>query len=191
MGGYWARFVRTTKESLRNVLGQALLGDEQLRTVLCVVDACLNARPLTLVEEATDKLVPLSPFQLLTGRISQSELALPRAQARQLNSRWRYRQQLIAKWWRRWRNGYSPLGYRAGIGQTAATAWPERHGSRPQLLRSPGPLAIWWWWRHHASVMALRVSHQGGESEQQQCRYCRRRYRTCVSGLNTVTYGQE
>ncbi|KRX71811.1 hypothetical protein T06_3107 [Trichinella sp. T6] len=142
MGGYWARFVRTTKESLRNVLGQALLGDEQLRTVLCVVDACLNARPLTLVEEATDKLVPLSPFQLLTGRISQSELALPRAQARQLNSRWRYRQQLIAKWWRRWRNGYSPLGYRAGIGQTAATAWPERHGSRPQLLRSPGPLAI-------------------------------------------------
>ncbi|KRX37289.1 hypothetical protein T05_12700 [Trichinella murrelli] len=105
MGGYWARFVRTTKESLRNVLGQALLGDEQLRTVLCVVDACLNARPLTLVEEATDKLVPLSPFQLLTGRT---------AQPRQLNSRWRYRQQLIAKWWRRWRSGYSPLGYRAG-----------------------------------------------------------------------------
>ncbi|KRX18513.1 hypothetical protein T07_12759 [Trichinella nelsoni] len=68
MKDYWERLIWTTKESLRKVLGQALLSDEELWTFLCEVDACLNARPLTLVEEATDELVPLSPFQLLTGR---------------------------------------------------------------------------------------------------------------------------
>ncbi|KRX51646.1 hypothetical protein T09_10224 [Trichinella sp. T9] len=50
MGGYLERLIRTMKESLRKVLGQALLDDEELRTILCEVEACLNARPLTLVE---------------------------------------------------------------------------------------------------------------------------------------------
>ncbi|KRZ83007.1 Protein HIRA [Trichinella sp. T8] len=100
MGGYWARFVRTTKESLRNVLGQALLDDEGLRTLLCEVEACLNAWPLTL---------------LLTGRTyadlpeveDQDPIWHPPERGRrEWNSRWRYRQQLLAKWWRRWRSGY-------------------------------------------------------------------------------------
>ncbi|KRY18230.1 hypothetical protein T12_3523 [Trichinella patagoniensis] len=68
MGGYWERLIRTMKESLRKVLGRALLDDEELRTILCEVEACLNARPLTLVEERPEGPVPLSPFQLLTGR---------------------------------------------------------------------------------------------------------------------------
>ncbi|KRZ19423.1 hypothetical protein T11_11255 [Trichinella zimbabwensis] len=67
-GGYWERLLHSTKGSLRKVLGQALLDDEELRTFLCEVAACLNTRPLTLVEEVPDEFVPLSPFQLLTGR---------------------------------------------------------------------------------------------------------------------------
>ncbi|KRZ92951.1 Transposon Ty3-G Gag-Pol polyprotein [Trichinella sp. T8] len=47
MGGYWERLIRTMKESLRKVLGQAMLDEEELRTVLCEVEACFNARPLT------------------------------------------------------------------------------------------------------------------------------------------------
>ncbi|KRY57126.1 hypothetical protein T03_15331 [Trichinella britovi] len=35
MGGYLERLIRTMKESLRKVLGQALLDDEELRTILC------------------------------------------------------------------------------------------------------------------------------------------------------------
>ncbi|KRY08863.1 Protein HIRA [Trichinella patagoniensis] len=98
MGGYWARFVRTTKESLRNVLGQALLDDEELRTLLCEVEACLNAWPLTL---------------LLTGRTyadlpeveDQDPIWHPPERGRrEWNSRCRYRQQsgylaiLLPRW---------------------------------------------------------------------------------------------
>ncbi|KRZ59301.1 hypothetical protein T02_15048 [Trichinella nativa] len=68
MGGYWERLIRTMKQSLRKVLGRALLDDEELRTILCEVEACLNARPLTLVEERPEGPVPLSPFKLLTSR---------------------------------------------------------------------------------------------------------------------------
>ncbi|KRX41859.1 hypothetical protein T09_12725, partial [Trichinella sp. T9] len=115
MGGYWERLIRTMKESLRKVLGQALLDEEELRTVLCEVGACFNARPLTLVEEEPGGPAPLSPFQLLTGRTYTD---LPAVDDRDVNWRppggrtqrwenwWRYRQQLIAKWWRLWRSGY-------------------------------------------------------------------------------------
>ncbi|KRY43229.1 hypothetical protein T03_4617, partial [Trichinella britovi] len=115
MGGYWERLIRTMKESLRKVLGQALLDDEELRTILCEVEACLNARPLTLVEERPEGPVPLSPFKLLTSRTyidlpevddPETNWHTPGEGPRRWESQWRYRQQLIAKWWRRWRSGY-------------------------------------------------------------------------------------
>ncbi|KRY17347.1 hypothetical protein T12_7757, partial [Trichinella patagoniensis] len=115
MGGYWERLIRSVKESLRKVLGQALLDDEELRTILCEVEACLNARPLTLVEERPEGPVPLSPFQLLTGRAymdfpevgdPETDWRPPGERSKRWESRWRYRQQLIAKWWRLWRSGY-------------------------------------------------------------------------------------
>ncbi|KRY21776.1 Gamma-tubulin complex component 4 [Trichinella patagoniensis] len=68
MGGYWERLVRSIKESLRKILGKALLDEEELRTTLCEVEASLNARPLTFVGEEDHERHPLSPFQLLTGR---------------------------------------------------------------------------------------------------------------------------
>ncbi|KRX69693.1 hypothetical protein T06_16732 [Trichinella sp. T6] len=40
MGGYWERLIRTMKESLRKVLGQALLDEEELRTVLWARRSC-------------------------------------------------------------------------------------------------------------------------------------------------------
>ncbi|KRY40598.1 hypothetical protein T01_4498 [Trichinella spiralis] len=38
-----------------------------------------------------------------------------------------------------------------------------RHGSGPQLRRSPDPLPSWWCWSQHASMMGERVSNPGGE----------------------------
>ncbi|KRY45707.1 hypothetical protein T03_3529, partial [Trichinella britovi] len=58
---------------------------------------------------------PPVPFQLLTGRTyadlpeveDQDPIWHPPERGRrEWNSRWRYRQQLLAKWWRRWRSGY-------------------------------------------------------------------------------------
>ncbi|KRX86447.1 hypothetical protein T4E_10538 [Trichinella pseudospiralis] len=115
MGGYWERLVRSIKESLRKILGKALLDEEELRTTLCEVEASLNARPLTFVGEEDHESHPLSPFQLLTGRAYVDFPAIeahdPEWQpvergATQWNHRWRYRQQLLARWWRSWRREY-------------------------------------------------------------------------------------
>ncbi|XP_003382217.1 putative integrase core domain protein, partial [Trichinella spiralis] len=115
MGGYWERLVRSIKESLRKILGKALLDEEELRTTLCEVEASLNARPLTFVGDEDHERHPLSPFQLLTGR---AYVDFPAVEAHdpewqpvgrgppQWSDRWRYRQQLLAKWWRSWRREY-------------------------------------------------------------------------------------
>ncbi|KRY47805.1 hypothetical protein T03_15691 [Trichinella britovi] len=115
MSGYWERLVRSVKESLRKVLGQALLDDCELQTILCEVEACLNARPLTFVNDGPGDPQPLSPFQLLTGR---QYVDLPAVESQdpewrptdhvnpKWENRWRYRQQLMARWWRRWRSTY-------------------------------------------------------------------------------------
>ncbi|KRY40569.1 hypothetical protein T01_12309 [Trichinella spiralis] len=76
MGGYWERLVRSIKESLRKILGKALLDEEELRTTLCEVEASLNARPLTFVGDEDHERHPLSPFQLLTGRAYVDFLAV-------------------------------------------------------------------------------------------------------------------
>ncbi|KRZ86993.1 hypothetical protein T08_13605 [Trichinella sp. T8] len=66
--GYWERLVCSIKESLRKILRKGLLDEEELRTTLCEVEACLDARPLTLVGDESHERHPLSPFQLLTDR---------------------------------------------------------------------------------------------------------------------------
>ncbi|KRY46994.1 hypothetical protein T03_8777 [Trichinella britovi] len=115
MGGYWERLVRSIKESLRKILRKALLDEEELRTTLCEVEASLNARPLTLVWDEHHERHPLSPFQLLTGR---AYVDFPAVEAHdpewqpvgsgppQWSHRWRYRQQLLTRWWRSWRREY-------------------------------------------------------------------------------------
>ncbi|KRY60438.1 hypothetical protein T03_4457 [Trichinella britovi] len=45
-----------------------LLDDGELQTILCEVEACLNARPLTFINDGPGDPQPLSPFQLFTGR---------------------------------------------------------------------------------------------------------------------------
>ncbi|XP_003382025.1 putative integrase core domain protein [Trichinella spiralis] len=52
-GGYWERIVRTVKESLKKVLGNTRLEEDELRTVLCEIEARINSRPLTFRKKWT------------------------------------------------------------------------------------------------------------------------------------------
>ncbi|RVE40950.1 hypothetical protein evm_014400 [Chilo suppressalis] len=59
-GGFWERMVQMVKALLLRVLGNAKLNYVELLTVLCDIEAAINARPLTYVSESED-LVPLTP----------------------------------------------------------------------------------------------------------------------------------
>ena len=66
-GGWWERLVRSTKSALRKSLGKTLIERSELETVLFEVEACINSRPLTYVEEEGN---PLTPSHFLLGRSS-------------------------------------------------------------------------------------------------------------------------
>ena len=68
-GGVWECLVRSFKHVSFAVLGNRRLTDEILTTRFCLVEQCLNARPITPVSpEATD----LDNFTLLLGTASST-----------------------------------------------------------------------------------------------------------------------
>ncbi|XP_003369021.1 putative integrase core domain protein [Trichinella spiralis] len=67
-GGYWERLVRSVKTALRKVLAKALVSREELVTILCEMEARINAIPLTTISDDSNDLEPLTPFHFLTGR---------------------------------------------------------------------------------------------------------------------------
>ena len=67
-GGWWEILVRSVKESLRKVLGKALLSYQELATVLTRIKAVINLRPLTTVSDDIRDLTPITPAHLALGR---------------------------------------------------------------------------------------------------------------------------
>ncbi|XP_068704306.1 uncharacterized protein [Montipora foliosa] len=49
MGGVWERMIRSVRKILRALLGEQLVSDESLRTMMTEVQSILNSRPLTPV----------------------------------------------------------------------------------------------------------------------------------------------
>ena len=68
MGGAWERTIRSVHKILRALLGQQLVSDEILRTLMSEVEGILNSRPLTPVTSDPKDLDPLTPNHLLLLR---------------------------------------------------------------------------------------------------------------------------
>uniref|UniRef100_A0A5S6QIK4 Integrase catalytic domain-containing protein n=1 Tax=Trichuris muris TaxID=70415 RepID=A0A5S6QIK4_TRIMR len=68
VGGYWERLIRLVKTALKKVLDNALVNEDVLSTLLCEIEARINARPLTLVSEDVNDQEALTPFHFLTGK---------------------------------------------------------------------------------------------------------------------------
>lgn len=64
-GGFWERLIRNVKDLLKRVLGHKKLNYDQLLTCLCEVEAVVNGRPLTFVNEDQDDLIPLTPAMFI------------------------------------------------------------------------------------------------------------------------------
>lgn len=94
--------MRSVKECLKRVLGKALLGFEELATMLTEVEAVLNSRPLSYVHDDASEPEPLTPSHFLTGKrltLLPAKTTFPMSQTTALNrkdmgQRWKYRQTL-------------------------------------------------------------------------------------------------
>ncbi|XP_029164164.1 uncharacterized protein LOC114935485 [Nylanderia fulva] len=66
-GGLWEAGVKSVKYHLRRILGNHTLTFEELTTVLCKVEACLNSRPLCPLTDSIDDFEVLTPGHFLIG----------------------------------------------------------------------------------------------------------------------------
>ncbi|KRZ57468.1 hypothetical protein T02_7040, partial [Trichinella nativa] len=111
-GGHDERLVRSVKVALTKVLGRSRADTEELRTVLCEIEARINDRPLTIVSDRADDDLALTPAHFLIGR----ELsALPdryhhgrpvpgdSRSLTLLHRSWRYQRNMMEHLWSRWK----------------------------------------------------------------------------------------
>ncbi|KRY44811.1 hypothetical protein T03_3023 [Trichinella britovi] len=113
-GGYWERLVRSVKTALKATLGQCLAAPDELRTVLCEVEARVNDRPLTFVGSDLDEEMALTPAHFLIGRSlasfpdrsNSADRGTLRSSLRHLLRRWSYQQKLVGAFWKRWKREY-------------------------------------------------------------------------------------
>ena len=108
-GDVWEHIIRSVHKILRALLGQQLVSDEMLCTLMTEVQGILNSRPLTPVSSDPRDVEPLTPNHLLLlranpnlppGILSKEHLYSRR--------RWRQVQYMSDVFWKRWLREYLP-----------------------------------------------------------------------------------
>ena len=105
MGGVWERQIRTVRKVLAGMCAITdNLDDEAFKTLMCEVEAIVNSRPLTTVNDDHTDLTPLTPSMILTGKKQLNVPPPGNFQQADLYSRkrWRRVQYLANMFWTRW-----------------------------------------------------------------------------------------
>ena len=106
-GGIWEAGVKSVKTHLRKIVHRACLTFEDLNTLLCRIEACLNSRPITALSDDPNDLCPLTPGHFLRGEA----LLAPPLPSKEENSLTNPKtieliQELKNHFWQRWKNEY-------------------------------------------------------------------------------------
>lgn len=104
-GGIWEAGVKSIMFHLKRVLYSSMPTYEELSTLMCQIESCLNSRPLCL--KFKDDPDPLKPAHFL---ILRPMTCIPDENLIDVNvnrlSRWQYMQQLVQQFWSRWSKEY-------------------------------------------------------------------------------------
>lgn len=106
-GGIWEAGVKSIKTHLRRVLGESAPTLEEMQTLLVQIEAIVNSRPLTSVNNDPDDLNILTPAHFLIG---SSMFEVPdkgiNDVAVKLSERWELVQNMTRGFWKRWSTEY-------------------------------------------------------------------------------------
>lgn len=106
-GGLWEAGVKSTKHHLKRVIGCSTLTYEELSTLLYQIEACLNSRPLSLINDNPADPIPLTPGHFLIG---EPLVVAPDYNYETTNitnlRRWQLMQRMTQEFWRRWSREY-------------------------------------------------------------------------------------
>ncbi|XP_022838073.1 uncharacterized protein LOC111365109 [Spodoptera litura] len=106
-GGLWEAGVKSMKFHLKRIMNKSLTFEE-MTTVLCQVEACLNSRPLCpIIESDLNNLDVLTPGHFLIG---ESPITIPSPSLKDVSqsslSRWQHCQRILSNFWDRWQSEY-------------------------------------------------------------------------------------
>lgn len=106
-GGLWEAGVKSVKFHLRRVLRDKTPTVEELTTLLCEVEACLNSRPLAPLTESADDLDVLTPGHFLIGS-ALTAVPSPSMLDMSVNSlsRWQLCRQWLESFWQSYSADY-------------------------------------------------------------------------------------
>ena len=95
------------KKHLTRIVGNVKLNFEELTTVLCQIEACLNSRPLVPLLTNNDDEEVLTPGHFLIGRPIEA-IPDPDLSSRPISTlrRWHLCQSLTKHFWRHWSTEY-------------------------------------------------------------------------------------
>jgi len=106
-GGLWEASVKSVKYHTKRVIGSHTLTCEEMNTLLCKIEACLNSRPLGQFSDNYDDYSALTPGHFLIGTalytIPNSSL-LEQKETRL--TRWQLLNQMRDGFWKAWSNDY-------------------------------------------------------------------------------------
>ncbi|XP_046145664.1 uncharacterized protein LOC123988949 [Osmia bicornis bicornis] len=107
--GLWEAGVKSVKHHLRRIMGDSTLTYEELSTLLCQIEACVNSRPLFALSDDPSELGALTPGHFLIGE-TPSSVPEPEASSTthntSLSGRWRQLNLMRAQFWHLWRREY-------------------------------------------------------------------------------------
>ncbi len=107
-GGLWESSVKSMKSLLKRVIGENKLTFEEMSTVLCQVESCLNSRPLVPLNSPNDDgIEALTPGHFLIGKPLEALPDQTDVPIKQTFSRkWNLCQSLSREFWSRWSKEY-------------------------------------------------------------------------------------
>jgi len=108
-GGLWENAVKATKHHPYRVMKDSRLNLEELQTLLCQIETCVNSLPMTPLSNDPGELNALTPAHFLVGGplLLPSEPEIPGEIVSNLR-RWKHVQGLMQIFWKRWHKEYLP-----------------------------------------------------------------------------------
>ena len=106
-GGLWEAAVKAAKYHLKREIGLRLYTYDELETILCHAEACLNSRPLgVMTSHPVDGIAPLTPGHFLVGRALKSYPIAKISFNPGPTARWDHCSKVSQNVWHRWSHEY-------------------------------------------------------------------------------------
>ncbi|XP_055543032.1 uncharacterized protein LOC129728608 [Wyeomyia smithii] len=102
-GGLWKAAIKSAQKHFVRVRGTHTLAYDDMTTLLCQIESCLNSRPIVPLSDDPTNFEPLTPGHFLTGSCLKS---VPDSDLSKISSnrlrQWHLVQKLFQNLWKRW-----------------------------------------------------------------------------------------